>query len=200
MGQAVDMAQAIDMAQPRDAFVEVDAMQPPPPPQFLIDALGEETARLAAATCIRWEDDGSPNGYHPRPERAFADGRMECDPSFEDVPEADRDSSLERRQCAGWPYRPPTPSAGYSPGTPAPRVACSPDRSLCCVGQVLDDLACEDSWTVCDADQPVLGEFNGHFIDILVPSADCPQDIIDAFPSALNGCHFLCQPVCPAPE
>lgn len=203
VGLAVALSACItspDVAEIADAFVEIDAMQPPPPPQFLIDALGEENAALAARTCVQWTPDGTPVGILARPERQLPDGRMECDPSFEFVDEADRDPALQHLECAGWPYRPPTPPGGATPGTPAPRVACSPDRSLCCTGNVLGDMACEQNWTVCDADQPILGELNGVPFDILVPSDQCPQDVIDAFPTAYNGCHFLCQHICPTPE
>ncbi|MGK0359799.1 MAG: hypothetical protein ACI9U2_002105 [Bradymonadia bacterium] len=184
---------ASDMAQPRDACVEVNAMQPPPPPQSFIDALGEENALFAAATCIQRADDGSPNGDHPRPERALADARMEFDSSLEGAPLAQRDESLERRQCAGWPYRPPTPYGGHLEGTPAERVTCSPDRSLCCFGANLDDTACAESWTECTAEYELLGYGGDQPIGVPAPSDECPQDIIDACPTALNGCHFLCQ-------
>jgi hypothetical protein len=182
-----------------DSYIEADAMQPPPPPQFLIDGLGVENARLAAATCINWQPEG-PMGLHSRPERRLSDGRMECDQTLEFVSVEERDPSLQVNACDGWPYRPPTPPGGPLEGGWTPRVSCSPDRSVCCVGQTSGDLACEESWTVCPAEYQSLGSALGMEINVLVPTSECPQDVVDAFPTALNGCHFLCQHVCPTPE
>lgn len=173
----------------------IDAMQPPPPPSELVEAIGRADAELVMATCIDWRDDWSPGGYIRRPERVLRDGRMECDSSLERVSEEKRNPWLTYHECSGWPYRPPTswrfPGGGYDP-----RVSCSPDLELCCVRAVFEDLTCEESWVECAAEPQTLGVVDGNMIQFLVPSEECPQAITDAFPTALNMCHFLCQPIC----
>ena len=144
-----------------------------------------------------------------RPPRVLPDGTSEC--SQVEVP---TDPALESQGfgCRAWPSRTTQGEYAWAGGV-GTWITCNSERTVCCSGgyPLADPPPCDwDTWEFGTQ------EASGHIptpeaeawltannLQVVAPNFDpdrtdnLPQDLVDAFPSALNNCHPICKaPAC----